>query len=169
MGLKTFLESLFFRSDSARFFKYHELYASHPIAPVRWYCVWRCYYLQRRNAASISMTTKFATKPILPHGIAGVFVSRAAVIGKNCTIHQHVIIGSNNTPGSKTNGAPIIGDGCYIGAGAKIVGGIRIGNNVKIGAGCIVAEDVPDNATAVMPKARIFIKETDEEQDFIAI
>jgi len=167
--MKILLEKILFRSDSARFFKYHELYASRPAAIVRWYCVFRCYYLQRRNAASISMTALFATRPILPHGIAGVFVSKAAVIGKNCTIHQHVIIGSNNTPGSKTNGAPVIGDGCYIGAGAKIVGGIHIGNNVKIGAGCIVAENIPNNATVVMPKARIFIKEPLSTEEFVAM
>ena len=56
-------------------------------------------------------------------------------------------------------GAPNIGDNCYIGAGAKIVGNINIGNNVRIGANCIVIEDIPDNCTVVMDKPRIFLKE----------
>lgn len=152
------LEKLFFRSDSARFFKYHEKYSSRPAALIRWFCVFRCYYLQRRNASSISMSAKFAGRPLLPHGIAGIFISKAAVIGKNCTILQHVVIGSNDTEGSKTQGAPTIGDNCFIGSGAHIIGGVRIGDNVKIGANCIVAQDVPDNATVVMPKARIILK-----------
>lgn len=45
-----------------------------------------------------------------------------------------------------------------IGAGATILGGITIGNNVKIGAGCIVVEDVSENATVVMNKPRIILK-----------
>lgn len=50
-----------------------------------------------------------------------------------------------------------------IGAGAKIIGSITIGDNVKIGAGCIVVEDVPDNATVVMNKPRIIINKGNEE------
>lgn len=45
------------------------------------------------------------------------------------------------------------------GAGCKVVGPVRIGNNVKIGAGCIVAIDIPDNATVVMEKPRIILQE----------
>ena len=33
-----------------------------------------------------------------------------------------------------------------------------IGNRLKIGAGCIVAVDIPDDATVVMEKPRIIIK-----------
>lgn len=53
---------------------------------------------------------------------------------------------------------PKIGDNCFIGAGAKIIGDIKIGNNVKIGANSIVCEDIPDNATVVWNKPRIIIK-----------
>lgn len=54
---------------------------------------------------------------------------------------------------------PIIGDNVYIGPGAKIFGGIQIGNNVRIGANCIVFQDIPDNATVVLEKPRIIVKE----------
>ncbi len=46
-----------------------------------------------------------------------------------------------------------------IGAGAKIVGPCHIGNHVHIGAGAVVAIDVPDNCTVVMPKPRIIEKQ----------
>lgn len=50
-----------------------------------------------------------------------------------------------------------IGDNVLIGAGAVILGHVRIGNNVNIGSNCVVTEDLPDNSTCVMPKARIII------------
>mgnify|MGYP002474981674 CR=1 FL=1 len=43
------------------------------------------------------------------------------------------------------------------GAGAKVLPGISIGNNVKVGANCVVIEDIPDNATVVLPRPRIIV------------
>lgn len=43
------------------------------------------------------------------------------------------------------------------GAGAKVLPGIKIGNNMKIGANCVVIEDIPDNATVVLPRPRIIV------------
>lgn len=56
-------------------------------------------------------------------------------------------------------GAPNIGNNVFIGAGAKIIGPVTIGDNAKIGAGCIVVKDIPANATCVMEKPRIIIKQ----------
>ena len=63
------------------------------------------------------------------------------------------------TIGRSKNLVPVIGDNVYIGPGAKIFGGIQVGNNVRIGANCIVFQDIPDNATVVLEKPRIIIKE----------
>ena len=35
-----------------------------------------------------------------------------------------------------------IGDNCYIGPGAKIIGNIKVGNNVAIGANAVVTKDI---------------------------
>ena len=51
--------------------------------------------------------------------------------------------------------APKIGDRCFIGAGAVLVGCITVGNDVKIGAGAIVHDDVPDGVTLVCDASRI--------------
>ena len=59
------------------------------------------------------------------------------------------------------NGVPSIGDNIYIGPGAKIFGDIHIGNNVRIGANCPVFFDVPDNATVVLDKPRVIIKNSE--------
>lgn len=77
----------------------------------------------------------------MPHSLP-IVVHYNAKIGKNCTIHQFVTIG-----GDGFGNAPQIGDNCFIGAGAVIVGNIKIGNNVTIGANAVIVNDVPDNAT----------------------
>lgn len=78
--------------------------------------------------------TTFAYKGI------GVVVHKRAKIGKNCTIAQNVTIGGR----SGHYEVPVIGDDCYIGAGAKLLGPIRIGNGVIIGANAVMRKDVPD-------------------------
>lgn len=77
----------------------------------------------------------------LPHAMS-VVVHYNAKIGRNCTIHQFVTIG-----GDGKGNAPVIGNNCFIGAGAVIVGRVVIGNNVTIGANAVVNKNVPENAT----------------------
>lgn len=108
----------------------------------------------------------FDGKPVFPHGIRGVFISGGAKIGSNCVIFHQVTIGSNTLKDSKHYGAPIIGDNVYIGCGAKIIGNIKVGNNVRIGANCVVQEDIPDNATVVLPKSRIIAKNNIQDNRF---
>lgn len=93
-----------------------------------------------------------------PHGLYGVFISGGATIGENCTIFQHVTIGSNAIYNSKGYGSPTIGKNCFIGAGAKIIGKVTIGNNCRIGANCVVSCDVPDNCVVVLEKPIIIQK-----------
>jgi serine O-acetyltransferase len=59
---------------------------------------------------------------------------------------------------SDKKGAPIIGDNCYIGAGAKIIGRVSVGNNVRIGANAVVVKDVPDNCVVVNQPSRVIQK-----------
>lgn len=49
----------------------------------------------------------------------------------------------------------IIGNGCWIGHGVKIIKGVTIGNNVVIGGGSVVIDDIPDNAIAVGVPAKV--------------
>lgn len=77
-------------------------------------------------------------------------ISDRAVIGNNVTIFHQVTIGLG-----ADGKAPVIGDNCLIGAGAKVIGGIKIGNQVKIGANCVVCQDIPAHSTVVAQKCRI--------------
>lgn len=118
------------------------------------------FYIKRCDAFNnaslgthIGYGATFDTPPRLPHGLNGIIVSHKAHIGKNATILHQVTIGEGKGV------APIIGDNCFIGAGAKITGGVRIGNNVKIGTNCVVVKDIPDNATVVLSEPRVIVKE----------
>ena len=48
-----------------------------------------------------------------------------------------------------------IGEGAWLGAGAKILDGVSIGNRAIVGAGAVVRESVPDGAIAVGIPARV--------------
>ena len=98
---------------------------------------------------NLNSGTIFKTPPYLPHGPNGIIVGHNLKIGANCTIYQQVTI---------AHGGTVIGDNVLLGAGCKILPGVKIGNNVKVGANCVVVEDIPDNATVVLPKPRIILK-----------
>ena len=70
-------------------------------------------------------------------------VAYKAKIGRNCRIHQGVTIGSSKDQ------VPTVGDDCFIGANASIIGGITLGNNVKVGANAMVNRSFGDNAVLV--------------------
>lgn len=122
----------------------------------------RLMYIKRCDAfncaslgTDLGRGAQFKSIPKFPHGINGIIINPNVVIGRNAYIYQQVTIGDD---GRSEYNVPIIGDNVIIGAGAKLIGKITIGNNVKIGAGAIVVEDVPDNASVVGTKARIIIK-----------
>lgn len=114
---------------------------------------------QYENNSAIAWNATFAGIPCLPHGMKSIFISGGAKIGRNCVIFQQVTIGSNTLPDSKGTGAPRVGDDCYIGAGAKIIGKVRVGNNVRISANAVVYKDVPDNTVVLAGEQRLISKD----------
>lgn len=80
----------------------------------------------------------------LPHFGLGVVIHPRTIIGKNFRIYQNVTIGFR-----KAMGPPTLGDNCFIGSGACILGNVKIGDNCTIGANAVVLCDVPDNCVAV--------------------
>lgn len=92
----------------------------------------------------------------LPH-IGTIVVNPNARIGANCRIHVCVNIGADR----HSNKAPLIGDNCYIGPGAKLFGGIQLGNGVSIGANAVVNKSFPgDNLVLAGVPAKVISKET---------
>jgi acetyltransferase-like isoleucine patch superfamily enzyme len=56
---------------------------------------------------------------------------------------------------TRTSAGVTIGDGVWMGAGAKILDGVTIGHDAVIGAGAVVRDDVPASAIAVGMPARV--------------
>jgi serine O-acetyltransferase len=79
----------------------------------------------------------------LPHP-NGIVIHPDVVIGPKCRLFQQVTLGTGPIPG-----VPNLGEGVWIGAGAKVIGGVKIGKNAIIGANAVVLSDIPAGATAV--------------------
>jgi serine O-acetyltransferase len=75
----------------------------------------------------------------------------ASVIGDRVGIMHDVTLGT----GGDRDGAPVIGDDVFIGAGAKVLGPIKIGNRARIAANSLVISDVPPDATAIGVPAKV--------------
>lgn len=127
------------------------------------------YRIIRKYNSFFPLSVKVDGMPVFPHGPIGIFISGEAKIGKDCVIFHQVTIGSNTLQDSKGQGAPIIGDNVFIGAGAKIIGNVTIGNNARIGANCVVAKDVPENTTVVCASPRYISKNTTMNNKFVTI
>jgi len=84
-----------------------------------------------------------------------------ADIGNFCSVSQGVTIGFKGN--GKSDFTPVLGNNCYIGAGAKVLGNICLGNNVAIGANAVVTKDIPDNSVAVGIPAKVVKTNTKEK------
>jgi serine O-acetyltransferase len=74
-------------------------------------------------------------------------------IGRNVTIIGSVTVGYN-----KVAKWPVLGDGVYVGTGARILGPIVIGDNVKVAANAVVLDDVASDCTVAGAPARVVRK-----------
>ncbi len=75
------------------------------------------------------------------------------VVGSNCDIGPavefitggHAIGTSSRRAGQGTAKPIFIDDGCWIGAGSRLLGGVNIGSGSVVAAGSVVICDVPPN------------------------
>ncbi len=82
---------------------------------------------------------------IFPHPF-GIVIHSKTVLGENVIIMHQVTLGQKRI---EDNTAPIVEDGVFIGAGAKILGNVKVGRLAVIGANAIVTKDVPPGAVIV--------------------
>lgn len=106
----------------------------------------------RRWGISIPLDTEIGEGFMIGH-FGGIVVNPEVRIGRNCNVSHGVTLGQANR--GRRAGVPVIGDGVYIGPGAKVVGAVTVGDNVAIGANCVVVEDVPANAVVVGIPGRV--------------
>lgn len=100
---------------------------------------------------------------------AGCIICAENIITTNITISDFVILNLACTTGHDTNigkysafmpsvnisGEVTVGEGVYVGTGAKIINQISIGEYTTIGAGAVVAKSLPSHCTAVGVPARV--------------
>ena len=126
----------------------------------------RIYYkLKLRNLSlkshiQIPPSTKIGEGFYIGHS-GRIIINPKAVIGKNNNIATGVTIGQENR--GKRAGAPTIGDNCWIGTNAVIVGNITIGSDVLIAPLSFVNFDVPDHSIVVGNPAKIISRENATE------
>jgi len=94
----------------------------------------------------------------VPHGY--LVIGGRLTMGRWCVICPWVSIGL--TPG--TLGSPEIGDGVFVGTGAKILGPVKIGDGAVIGAGSVVLKDVPAHTTVAGVPARVIANQSQEAE-----
>lgn len=112
-------------------------------------------------SCSIPSTAIIGKGTTLGYGGLGIVIHSRAVIGKNCVISPHVVIGGT----SKKKDVPSIGDNVRIGAGAKLLGPIVIGDNVVIGANSVVIESIGNNTLVAGVPAKV-LKSNIDAQDY---
>ena len=87
----------------------------------------------------------------------GIVVHSEATIGRHCNISQDVTLGEANR--GRNKGFPVVGDGVYLGPGAKVVGHVHVGDDVAVGANAVVTRDVPAGSVVVGIPAKVISQE----------
>ncbi|MFE1246191.1 serine O-acetyltransferase [Fictibacillus sp. NPDC058756] len=92
----------------------------------------------------------------IDHGM-GVVIGETCIIGNDVTIYQGVTLGGTGKEKGKRH--PTLEDYVLVATGAKVLGNITIGKNSKVGAGSVVLQNVPPNATVVGIPGKVVIKD----------
>lgn len=105
------------------------------------------------TGADIAWSARIGPGLVLWHP-TGVVIGPRVVVGRDARVQQGITLGAARSRTGK-DGDPVLGDGVYVGAGARVLGPVRVGDRARIGANAVVLIDVPDDASAVGVPARI--------------
>jgi serine O-acetyltransferase len=106
---------------------------------------------------SIHPSVTIGSGLFVDHG-TGITIGEGVVIGEGVSMLQEVTL---STLPEGPAGAPRIGRGVLLAAGATVLGNIDIGDFAKIGAGSLVLASVPSGYTAVGVPARLVRRASD--------
>ena len=80
-----------------------------------------------------------------------VIINTGATIDHDC----HIGSGAHIGPQCALAGKVTVGEGTFLGTGAKAIPGIQIGRRGTVGAGAVLIRNIPDGAVAVGVPARV--------------
>ena len=124
--------------------------------PLKLFYMLRLMHLSRKTQIQIPARTSIGEGFYIGH-FGRVIIHPDAKLGKNINIGTGVTIGIENRGDRK--GTPQIGDNCWIGTNAVIVGNIKIGSDVLIAPLTYVNFDVPDHSIVIGNPGRIISRE----------
>lgn len=109
--------------------------------------VMTAYYKFRFHRISIKLgftipPNVFAEGLAIPH-YGTIVVHANTRAGRNCRLQEGVNIGAT----SGSHEAALIGDNCFFGSGAKVIGPVKIADDVAVGAGAVVTKDITEAGT----------------------
>lgn len=96
----------------------------------------------------------------IPH-YGTIVVHGNARVGRNCRLQEGVTIGATNG----SHEAATIGDNCYFGSGAKVIGAVNIADDVAVGAGAVVKKDIIEPGTSWAGAPARKISDTDSHSN----
>lgn len=99
------------------------------------------------NGCVIGVKARFGAGFVLIHPV-GVVINSSVRGGRDVWIESGVVIGDNR------GRSPELGNGIFIGSGAKIIGGLTIEDGARVGANAVVTKDVGRGVTVVGIPAR---------------
>jgi len=105
---------------------------------------------------SIHPSVTIGSALFIDHG-TGITIGEGVVIGEDVSMLQEVTLSRSESHA----GAPRIGRGVLLSAGATVLGNVDIGDFAKIGAGSLVLASVPSGYTAVGVPARLVGRASD--------
>ncbi|MBO5453240.1 MAG: serine acetyltransferase [Clostridia bacterium] len=124
--------------------------------PLKLFYMLKLMYLSHRTQIQIPARTSIGEGFYIGH-LGRIIIHPDAKLGKNINIGTGVTIGMENR--GKRKGTPQLGDNCWIGTNAVIVGNVKIGSDVLIAPLTYVNFDVPDHSVVIGNPGRIISKE----------
>ena len=83
---------------------------------------------------------------------SGIVVNGYCVIGDDCVLRQNTTMGIRGL--DDLTGAPVLGRGVDVGAGASLIGRIHLGDGAVVGPNSVVTTDVAPGTTVIGVPAR---------------
>lgn len=112
---------------------------------------------QSGGEVTIGAGTWIGPEVLVVGGEADVAIGMHVDIGPRVTLvtGTHEISADGRSAGPGYSKPIVLGDGCWIGAGAIVLGGVSVGERAIVAAGAVVHRDVPAGATVGGVPARM--------------